>query len=136
MFHNSSPSVFVDELVENSLISNLKFSFNVTESRLDQLKLDLVKHITSSLKNLLTIVENETESQVFNDFRRQSVVFVDHLHHENDTNTSTFVTTDSTTKLLFDDAVLLDNNNKSNWYVTMDHVNWKIWKNEILFFFQ
>ncbi|XP_034187627.1 transient receptor potential cation channel subfamily V member nanchung [Osmia lignaria lignaria] len=119
MFHNLSPSVFVNEIVENALISNLKFSLNVTASRLDQLKLDLVTHIMSSLKNLLTIIENETESQPFNDFSRQSAVFTDHLHHENDTNTSTFVTIDSTTKLLFDDAVLLDNNNKSNWW---DHL--------------
>ncbi|XP_046140984.1 transient receptor potential cation channel subfamily V member 5 [Osmia bicornis bicornis] len=118
MFHNSSPSVFVNEIVENALISNLKFSLNVTASRLDQLKLDLVTHIMSSLKNLLTIIENETESQPFNDFSRQSAVFTDHLHHENDTNTSTFVTVDSTTKLLLDDAVLLDNN-KSNWW---DHL--------------
>ncbi|XP_076672805.1 transient receptor potential cation channel subfamily V member nanchung isoform X2 [Andrena cerasifolii] len=52
---NSSLSEFVERIVADSLISNIRPSFNVTPDSLMKLKLDIVSDLMSTLKNTLPI---------------------------------------------------------------------------------
>ncbi|XP_076389815.1 transient receptor potential cation channel subfamily V member nanchung isoform X4 [Megachile rotundata] len=116
-FLEASLSSSLDEIVTNAL--NLNFPSNAT-ARFDDLKLDLVTHIMSNLKNILN--GNETKNEPFNS--SQLARFDKHLFRENDTDYSTSILNetadvDSTTKFSFDNSVLLEADNKSDWWTDL-----------------
>nr|XP_003706172.1 PREDICTED: transient receptor potential cation channel subfamily V member 5 isoform X3 [Megachile rotundata] len=116
-FLEASLSSSLDEIVTNAL--NLNFPSNAT-ARFDDLKLDLVTHIMSNLKNILN--GNETKNEPFNS--SQLARFDKHLFRENDTDYSTSILNetadvDSTTKFSFDNSVLFEADNKSDWWTDL-----------------
>lgn len=117
----------LSELLTNSLVaaftSNLKSSLNMTQESLEKIQLQVTLNITSALKNILLLTQNENEGIL--DSPDEAVIhtlwYTDSPPNVSDYFTNAFnktVTTDtnSTAKTIIDDVTLLKFNH-DYWYV-------------------
>lgn len=115
---NSSLSEFVERIVADSLISNIRPSFNVTPDSLMKLKFDIVSDLMSTLKNTLPIDTggNMDESKDVNYSQQLAHGSIKHLYRRNDTTKDYLKSTINESYLLPTKLLIDRSSNRNDWY--------------------
>lgn len=121
--HDSNLSLLLHKIVVST--ASVKYPWNVTRTRLDKLKLEIIENLTTALNNVLSTDRNEIE------FFNHSYKTTEYFHStSNDTTpidnlkitiNETVLSVNST--ILFDDGGISFASGKYNWYVAIFEIN-------------
>lgn len=120
-FHNSNLSLLLDKILSTAFVSNVKkYPWNLTRTRFDKLKLDIIENLTSALSDVLGTDRSRNEIEFFN--RSHETSATEHFYSQPIDNlkiaiNETSILSINSTMLFNDDGILFTGNSKYNWYV-------------------
>ncbi|XP_043801795.1 transient receptor potential cation channel subfamily V member 5 isoform X2 [Apis laboriosa] len=118
-FHNSNLPFLLDKIVSAVFVSNVKYPWNLTRTRFDKLKLDIIENLTSALNDILTTNRSRNEIEFFNHSYKTSAT--EHFYSTNDTGPIDNLKINETilsinTTILFNDGIFSSSSSKYNWW--------------------
>lgn len=120
-FHNSNLPLLLDKILSTAFVSNVKkYPWNLTRTRFDKLKLDIIENLTSALSDVLGTDRSRNEIEFFN--RSHETSATEHFYSKPIDNlkiaiNETSILSINSTMLFNDDGILFTGNSKYNWYV-------------------
>lgn len=122
-FQGSSLSEFVTNSLAAAFTSSLKSSLNMTQESLEKFQLQVTSNITSALKNILTLSDNEGILNIPDEAAIPTLWYTDSPQNISDyfmdVYNESIIDANSTTKTLIGNNGLPKSNDPDDWYVTV-----------------